>query len=276
MKTSHYPLIKIALLLLAPSLAALADDPARLKEVKLIIEHNATEHDTGFQGAIDGEGWQKLDITGPHGLVLSFESKGALGTLGVTELFFETVEPGDAQVSVTDMLAKLPAGNYEVKGRSMENGRSEGAVSGTAVLTHTIPAGPELLAPAGQATVNARDEVTMKWRPVTKTITGEPVKIIAYQLIVEKDENPHPRMIGNFALNVRFPATVTSMELPEGFLEADTKYKWEVLAVEQGGNQTLSSSEFRTSGKTGAKAVAREKDAEEGEDDADDEKRTGK
>ena len=276
MKTSHYPLIKIAMLLLATSLVALADDPARLKEAKLIIEHNATDHDTGFQGAIDSEGWQILDVTGPHGLVLSFEGKGALGTLGVTELFFETVEPGNAQISVHDMLAKLPAGNYVMQGRRMENGRSEGAVSGTAVLTHTIPAGPELLAPAEQATVNAGDEVTMKWGPVTKTITGGPVKIIAYQLIVEKDEAPHPRMIGKFALNVRFPATVTSMELPDGFLQADTKYKWEVLAVEQGGNQTLSSGGFRTSGKNGTKAVAREKAAEEHEDDEDDEKLTGK
>ena len=276
MKTSHYPFIKIAILLFAPSLVALADDPARLKEAKLIIEHNATDHDTGFQGAIDSEGWRKLDITGPNGLVLSFEGKGALGTLGVTELFFETVEPGNAHLSVQDLLAKLPAGNYEMKGQRMENGRSEGEVNGAAVLTHTIPAGPELFAPAEHATINASDEVTMKWGTVTKTITGAPVQIIAYQLIVEKDEAPHPRMIGKFALNVRFPATVTSMELPDGFLQADTNYKWEVLAVEQGGNQTLSSSGFNTRGKRGTKAMAKEKADEQDEDEKTDEKPAGK
>jgi quinol monooxygenase YgiN len=34
------------------------------------------------------------------------------------------------------------------------------------------------------------------WSPVTKTITGDDVTIIAYQLIIEKDEPPHPHMIG--------------------------------------------------------------------------------
>ena len=38
--------------------------PIPLKEAKLIIEHNATDEDTGFQGFIDSEGWQKLDVVG--------------------------------------------------------------------------------------------------------------------------------------------------------------------------------------------------------------------
>ena len=33
-----------------------------LKEAKLNIEHNATDKDTGFQGAVDSEGWQHLDV----------------------------------------------------------------------------------------------------------------------------------------------------------------------------------------------------------------------
>ena len=39
----------------------------RLEEAKLNIEHNATDKDTGFQGFIDGEGWQRLDVRGPGG-----------------------------------------------------------------------------------------------------------------------------------------------------------------------------------------------------------------
>lgn len=257
MKTKHKNIIQrphwspvlaaAALLIAAPMTAFSAEkeDPSKLKESKLIIEHNATDEDTGFQGSIDSEGWQKLDVTGPNGLVLSFEGKGALGTLGITELFFETVEPGNAKVSLKDTLAKMPPGNYVMKGARMESGKSLGDVTGTAQLTHTIPAGPELLSPANEATVGIED-VTMKWGAVTKTITGEPVKIIAYQLIVEKDEPAHPKMVGKFALDVRFPASVTEMDIPDGFLEPGTKYKWEVLAVEAGGNQTLSSAEFET------------------------------
>ena len=41
-------------------------------------------------------------------------------------------------------------------------------------------------------------------------------------------------------------ASVTSIAIPDGFLEAGTKYNWEVLAIEESGNQTLSSGEFKT------------------------------
>jgi len=216
-----------------------------LKEAKLNIEHNATDSDTGFQGFIDSEGWKRLDVRGPDGAVLSFEGRGALAKLGLTELFFETVEPENADVPIEEMLSKLPAGDYTIAGPSMENGESSGKTSGIAWLTHNIPAGPELISPAAGATVPATDLV-VDWDPVDKTITGADVNIIAYQLIIERDEEPHPHMIGKFGLSIYVPASVTSMTIPDGFLQAGTAYKWEVLAIEESGNQTLSSGEFRT------------------------------
>jgi hypothetical protein len=36
--------------------------------------------------------------------------------------------------------------------------------------------------------------------------------------------------------------------VPPGFLQPGTEYEWEVLAIELGGNQTLSSSTFATAG----------------------------
>jgi hypothetical protein len=82
---------------------------------------------------------------------------------------------------------------------------------------------------------------------VTKTIYGKPVKIIAYQLIIEKDALPHPHMIGKpNSLSMYLPPTVTEIVVPKGFLERSTPYDWEVLAIEQSGNQTLSSSSFET------------------------------
>ncbi len=246
-----------ALLVLLSSLslllAACATEGARgdggsaipLKEAKLNIEHNATDQDTGFQGFIDSEGWQRLDMTGPDGAVLSLEAKRALGQLGMTELFFETVEPENADVPIEELLATLPEGDYTIAGRSMENGESAGATSGTAWLTHTIPAGPELVSPAEGSTVRPR-RVVMSWLPVTQTITGEDVTIIAYQLIVEKDVEPHPHMIGTFGLSMYLAPDVTSLTLPDEFLEPATAYKWEVLAIEESGNQTLSSGTFQT------------------------------
>ena len=216
-----------------------------LKEAKLNIEHNATDSDTGFQGFIDSEGWKWLDVNGPDGLVLSFQGHGKMGRLGLTELFFESVEPENAEVPIEEILDTLPEGYYTIKGRAMENGESAGMTSGTAWLTHTLPAGPELLSPAAGATVPATGLVA-SWSPVTETITGADVTIIAYQLIIEKDEPPHPHMIGKIGLSIYVPASVTSIAVPNGFLEPGTPYKWEVLAIEESGNQTLSSSEFQT------------------------------
>ncbi len=216
-----------------------------LKDAKLNIEHNATDEDTGFQGFVDSEGWRRLDVRGPNGRVARFEARGTFAKLGLTELFFESVEPANADVPIGEMLAKLPEGRYKIAGPAQENGTSAGRTSGTAWLTHDIPAGPTLVSPAEGATAPVRGLVA-RWTPVSKTITGEPVRIISYQLIIEKDVEPHPHMIGKLGLSMYLPPSVTSMAIPDGFLEPRTAYKWEVLAIEHSGNQTLSSGAFRT------------------------------
>ena len=72
------------------------------------------------------------------------------------------------------------------------------------------------------------------------------MRIVAYQLIIEKDGEPHRHMIGTFGLSMYVPPSVTRIAVPNGFLEARTKYGWEVLAIERSGNQTLSSGSFGT------------------------------
>jgi hypothetical protein len=225
--------------------AASAQTVVPLKEAKLNIEHNATDLDTGFQGAIDSEGWKQLTVTGPDGLVLDFEGRGKLRNLGLTELFFETVEPENAVVPLPQMLSKLPAGNYIIAG-SIPANQGGGTTSGTAWLTHVIPKGPVLRAPAPGATVPVGN-LFVNWDPVTETINGRPVNIIAYQLIVEKDGPPERHMIGKpGSLSMYLRPSVTQITIPGAFFEPGTTYQWEVLAIERSGNQTLSSSDFAT------------------------------
>ena len=213
-----------------------------LKEAKLNIEHNATDEDTGYQGFIDSEGWQRLEVKNPDGeTVLTLEGGGSLGELGLTELFFESVEPENAEVPIEDILAVLPAGNYKFEGVTMDGEPTEG----TALLTHNIPKGPTLLTPPEGATVPATN-VVMSWGAVTQTITDQPVTIVAYQLIVEVDEEPHPHALAKRVFSVHVRPAVTSVTVPNEFLEAGTDYKWEVLAIEESGNQTLSSGTFST------------------------------
>ena len=50
-----------------------SDAAIPLKEAKLIIEHNASANDTGFQGFIDSEVWNRITVTGPNGKVLDLK-----------------------------------------------------------------------------------------------------------------------------------------------------------------------------------------------------------
>jgi hypothetical protein len=218
-----------------------------LKEAKLNIEHNAKDNDTGFQGFLDSEGWDVITVTGPDGRVLTFAGEGELGQLGLTELFFESVEPANADVPIPEVLQTLPEGEYTFEGSAIEVGERQGRTIGTALLTHDIPEGPGLLSPAEDAVVPEDEDLLVSWSPVDTTIDGSDINIIAYQLIIEKDEDPHPHMIGKMGLSMYLPPDVNEMTISSEFLEPGTDYSWEVLAIEESGNQSLNSSQFSTS-----------------------------
>jgi hypothetical protein len=219
-----------------------------LKEAKLNIEHNAKDRDTGFQGFLDSDGWNRITVTDPKGnKVLEFRGEGELGELGLTELFFESVEPENRDVPISELLKTLPEGEYTFRGSAIEAGDEMGTTIGSALLTHDIPRGPPLVSPAEDATVPFGD-VVFKWKSVEKNIDGTKTKIIAYQLIVEKDEEPDVHMIGNVGgLSMYLPATTTSIKIPAEFFEPGADYEWEVLAIEESGNQSIMSSSFSTS-----------------------------
>jgi hypothetical protein len=87
--------------------------------------------------------------------------------------------------------------------------------------------------------------VVARWTPVSETITG---KLVTITLPTHHREGrrAHRHMIGKLGLSMYLPRSVTRIALPNGFLRRRTAYKWEVLAIERGGNQTLSSGSFRT------------------------------
>lgn len=222
-----------------------SENAVPLKQAKLIIEHNAKDEDTGFQGFIDSEGWNRVSLSGSNGALLDFQAKGSLGKLGLTELFFETVEPENADIPIDQILETLPEGSYSYTGFGIESGEKTGKTIGMAVFTHDIPQGPTLLSPSEGQQVPVED-LLVSWNPVTQTLDGSDVNIISYQLIIEKDEEPHPNMIGKLGLSMYLPASVTQITIPGEFFEPGTDYDWEVLAIEESGNQSLMTSHFST------------------------------
>jgi len=133
---------------------------------KLLIEHNATDEYTGFQGFTDGQLWYELTISGPYGQeAVKVTPEGGLGALGLTGLFFKTSEPANAEVPIADVLARLTEGNYAFEFHNWDYDDY------SAKLTHTIPAGPVLLTPADGSTADP-DNLIVSWESVKEDING--------------------------------------------------------------------------------------------------------
>ncbi|MGH6932421.1 MAG: hypothetical protein ACREEE_08305 [Dongiaceae bacterium] len=85
------------------------------------------------------------------------------------------------------------------------------------------------------------------WEPVTDPIRPDlgPVTIGGYQVIVEQVA-PLRVLLIDLPVNV-CTATLCSVQIPsEFFVQPNTLHKFEVLVIETGGNQTITSGEFLT------------------------------
>ena len=210
-----------------------------LSDARIKFEINATDGDGGIQVFLDADPWKSMSIYDTHGKrVFRTTTSGSVGSQGVTELFLESGEPEFSELTLEELLERFPEGDYEFKGKGLEGEK----FVGTATLTHDIPDGPVLVYPLEEdALVNPSNTVVM-WDPV-EAPNGSP--IVGYQVLVEQPDSGIAA-IPKIVLDVMMPATATSMLVPPGFLLPNTEYEWEVLAIEAGGNQTLSSSLFTT------------------------------
>ena len=248
-RPGYLVLILVAVFALIAGTAALAaedkdDDDAcssgrgpavKLPATKLFIEHNSTDEDTGVHGLFDGVDWVKLCVFDPRGrLILEVEPKRQLQRQSISGIFFESAEPPNDEVPIEKILARFPEGLYAVRGRSADGER----LTGAATFTHTIPAGPEITHPQDGNTVPVSGLV-VTWNHVTQTITDEPFTRTGYQVIITKDVPDDPHGFSRPTLDVHVPPSVTSLTVPDEFLEPNTRYELEVLVLEVSGNQTI-------------------------------------
>ena len=202
------------------------------EDATIIVELNDTDQDAGIQIFFDGEGWEEVEILNPDGeTIFSAEAQGSVGEIGVTEFFLESEEPSLAELPLEDFLALFPPGEYQFTGTTVDGEELES----TATFTHAIPAGPVLVSPEEDAVVDLTD-LAVVWDAVADPPGSQ---IVQYQVIVERED---PLRV----FSVHVPAEVTSVTVPPEFLDPATEYDFEVLAIEEGGNQTLSESSFST------------------------------
>jgi hypothetical protein len=204
------------------------------KETHIFFEFNASAQDLGIQVFLDGEGWKELEIVDPNGRgLLNVTARGNVGRiLGLTELFFESVEPPLDEFPSDSLLGLFPEGEYTFHGVTVDGVEQVG----TAMLTHDIPDGPVVLSPLEGDLVD-RENAVIRWLPVT---TPAGIQIERYEIIVERPSS------GDRVFDVEVSSKLNSILIPKAFLRAHTNYVFEVLAKEVGGNQTITEGSFGT------------------------------
>ena len=191
-------------------------------------EYNSSANDLGVHVTLDGEDWKGLVIEDPNEEILfQVKGRGPYREFGMTELFFEGAEPSLDEVPLAELLAKFPEGLYEFSGFTV----SGEEIERIDLLSHAIPAGPSV------STSLVRGEVLrIHWTPVTTPPPGfphRPIHITGYQVIV-----------GSFLVTV--PPSVFTVTVPPEYYRtlAPGVQPYEVLAIEQSGNQTLTEGTF--------------------------------
>jgi Fibronectin type III domain len=219
----------------AVSLGSAGGDPkpVEFSDARLKVEINATDGDAGLQIFLDGEAWNQVELLDPDGnAVVDVDVTGRAENYGLTELFSESSEPPFEEFPLDQFKALFPAGTYTFLGTTIDGT----PMTGTATLTHDFPDGPRILSPVAGSRVE-RDQVVVRWSPVT---TPAGIDIAGYQVLVVQEE-PVLRV-----LSADLPATATRLTVPAEFVQPRTEYKVEVLAIETGGNQTLTELTFRS------------------------------
>jgi hypothetical protein len=191
------------------------------EDARIIIEFNSTDQDVGVQFFLDVDSWQTVQILDPRGKeIYQSTAKGRLLRQGGgTELFMESQEP---------TLDELPLDDGE-------------RLFSQAEFTHNIPAGPQIIMPAhgpNECAKNVPIPVVLAWNAVTTSIDAQPIDVTRYEVVIEHEDS---------TFDVILPATSSPTLTVSGeFLEPGTEYGFEVLAIEEGGNQTITADCFVT------------------------------
>ena len=250
-------LFLMAVVVLSLGTASRESWAAPFSDASIIFEVNETDCDAGIQVFLDAQPWKNVKIFNPDNVqIAEFQAKGgnspmSLEKFGLTELFSESNEPPCEETSLAAVLARFPAGKYRFEGTTVGNQM----LKSTDTLTHDIPCGPEVVSPAEGAMVN--QPVVIDWEKVTKEFDPDSdpnfdpdndckessvLEIVGYQVIVEQQKPQTPPLV----FSVFLPADTTEVTVPPEFIEVDTKWKFEVLAIEASGNQTITEGSFET------------------------------
>lgn len=245
-------MLVLSVLVLSTTTASSADhDEVPFDVANVFFELNDTDGDLGIHALIDGEPWKNLEVEDPKAnRMLNIRVNGRLRRQGLTELFFESAEPAFDELSPEAFFNRFPEGTYEIEGETLEGDELESE----AEVTHLLPAPPENVLVSGEAEPEDGDcdegpvrevsgPVVISWDEVTLSHpeigrTGEPIEVVKYQVVVEREEPT------TLVFSVDLPPDVRSLTVPADFIALSDAFKFEILVREASGNQTAVESCF--------------------------------
>lgn len=264
-RSAVFHLLAVTALFVAPALPlsevswAKELPPEPFKVTNIHFETNASACDMGIQLSFDTEGIVDGFVRSPQGRkIYEFATKAGMKSIGgQTEGFLEGVEPKvtellaalgceradedeEEEISIGELFDAFPAGPYTFNGKGFER---RVTFAGEAILSHAIPAGAEITAPADGTVVPDNAPLFIDWEPVNGPILPDlgPVDIVGYHVVVVEGGG---EALPQFDVDV--PATETSVTVPAEYLVPNTFYNFEVLSTEASGNQTISEGFFCT------------------------------
>lgn len=227
--------------LCAPSIG-LADHPANRSEVKewgefkVFIEICGTDEDAGLKVVLGGEPWKRALIFAPNGRLI-YQLGPRLGDVGSDSVFLESAEPPFGELPLDEFLARFPEGEYDAVGVTLEGDR----LTGTAALTHDLPAGPIITSHQDDEVVELTGEnLLVTWDPVTGDYRGGVLgsAVVGYILTVTFDDEILGETVERELTIDVIPPDTFSAQIPADFLKPDTEVQIEVAAREESGNRT--------------------------------------
>jgi hypothetical protein len=222
------------------------------------IELNATDEDVGVQGYFDWDPWKRLTIDDPEeNRIARLRARGSLELQGWTEYFYETGEPKLWEDGYTfgEFLARFPESDEDAEEFYLFKATpNDGGARGKceAEFTHVIPCAPEV-----DVKVHGSSKVTISWdevEEVVNTVTSDEVESIVcvdpevlgleleieeYLVIIEGEDEDN-----DTELQFNVSSDVTEVVIPQSLLGEGKEYKFEILAREESGNQTITEEFF--------------------------------
>ena len=192
-----------------------------LKEESMTFEYTATANEAAivFKAETE-ESLEGVEIRNSLGQRAFSLRAGSGMEQGISGFVVQTAEG-----TPESLMARFPAGEYQITGETADGGRA----TGKARLSHQLPLPPIVLRPVeGEIGVSTTEQFLWIADP----------EAAGYVVTLEQDDND--------GLVVKLPPGTSSFRVPVGVLESGKETQFEVGAIGKNGNCTLVEVEFVT------------------------------